>query len=61
MYGNCVLNSCGLVKEVGIMGDSFGLNTGDIDYGFRTLKSVCKIWIALVFVGECSMNRGKGL
>ena len=55
-FGNCVLIPCGVVQKVGNIDPAFIHSMGDIDYGLRSQKNGCSIWVAPGYVGSCSKN-----
>jgi GT2 family glycosyltransferase len=58
---NCVLIPQGVVEVVGNLDEAFTHGMGDIDYGLRAARLGCELLVAPGFVGECELNRGKGL
>lgn len=57
--GNCVLIPNNVANLVGNLDPVFTHTMGDMDYGFRVVKSGGKIWLASEFVGTCSQNSGE--
>ena len=55
-FGNCVLISRNVVKEVGNIDPAFIHSMGDTDYGLRAKQKNCSIWVAPGYVGTCSKN-----
>lgn len=58
---NCVLLSRSVAQLVGNLDDAFTHAMGDFDYGLRASNLGCSLWVAPGFIGECELNRGKGL
>ena len=61
LNGNCVLMSRGALEIIGNLDKRFHHSMGDFDFGFRSRRAGCQIWIAPGFVGECRINEGVGL
>lgn len=59
--GNCVLIPHSVAERVGNLDEAFTHAMGDIDYGLRAAGLGCVLRVAPGFVGECELNRGKGL
>jgi GT2 family glycosyltransferase len=56
MYGNCVLIPRSVATKVGNIDAAFIHSLGDLDYGLRSRKLGCSIWVAPGYVGTCSQN-----
>ncbi len=58
MNGNCVLLTRDVVQVTGNLDPSFRHSIGDTDYGLRSVKNGCSIWIAPGYTGTCHANKG---
>ncbi|MDB9526424.1 glycosyltransferase family 2 protein [Oscillatoria sp. CS-180] len=56
MQGNVVLIPHCVAETVGNLDPTFTHKFGDLDYGLRSQKLGCKVWIAPGFLGKCSRN-----
>jgi GT2 family glycosyltransferase len=56
LNGNCVLIPRSVAEVVGNLDPAFTHYMGDLDYGLRTQKQGCTVWIAPSYVGTCSQN-----
>jgi GT2 family glycosyltransferase len=56
MFGNCILIPKSVAKKVGNIDKAFIHSLGDLDYGLRSRKLGCSIWVAPGYVGTCSKN-----
>ncbi len=55
-FGNCVLIPRSVVQKVGNIDPAFIHSMGDIDYGLRSRKNGCSIWVTPGYIGSCSKN-----
>jgi GT2 family glycosyltransferase len=56
MNGNCVLIAREVVESIGNLSPDFTHFIGDYDYGLRASAKGIGIWIAPVYIGQCSRN-----
>ena len=56
MNGNCVLIAREVVESIGNISSDFIHFMGDYDYGLRANAKGIGIWIAPVYIGQCSRN-----
>ncbi|MCL1467696.1 glycosyltransferase family 2 protein [Argonema galeatum] len=54
--GNCVLLPRSVVEIVGNLDEAFKHRVGDLDYGLRSLRQGCTIWVDPYYVGTCPRN-----
>jgi GT2 family glycosyltransferase len=60
MNGNCVLIPQSVAFKVGNLDPQFSHSLGDFDYGLRSRKKRCTVWIAPGYFGTCSLNSTQG-
>lgn len=58
---NCVLIPHSVAEIVGELDEAYTHGMGDIDYGLRAARLDCELLVAPGIVGECELNRGRGL
>ena len=60
MHGNCVLLPRQVIQVMGNIHPAFVHSMGDWDYGLRTQRQGCTVWIAPGYVGTCKQNPIEG-
>jgi GT2 family glycosyltransferase len=56
MQGNIVLIPSLVAEKVGNLDSAFVHTMGDLDYGLRSRKLGCSVWVSPGYVGVCSRN-----
>ena len=56
MNGNCVMFPAAVIRKVGAIDAAYTQQIGDVDYGYRCVKSGATLWVAPKPVGTCASN-----
>jgi len=59
-YGNCVLIPRTVVQILGNLDPTFSHSIGDTDYGLRSQRQGCSVWVASGYAGKCQTNPPQG-
>jgi len=60
LNGNCVLIPRVVVQILGNLDPAFSHSIGDIDYGLRSQRQGCSVWVAPGYAGKCQTNPPQG-
>ena len=60
LNGNCVLIPRVVVQILGNLDPSFSHSIGDTDYGLRSQRQGCSVWVAPGYAGKCQTNPPQG-
>ncbi len=60
LNGNCVLIPRVVVQILGNLDPTFSHSIGDTDYGLRSQRQGCSVWVAPGYAGKCQTNPPQG-
>ena len=60
LNGNCVLIPRAVVQILGNLDPAFSHSIGDTDYGLRSQRQGCSVWVAPGYAGKCQTNPPQG-